>query len=113
MFEGSQYDVVAEHDGRFIKIQVKGTGSPKNKIGGAGHITPTYKFTVRDISIRNVDIIAFVAMDIEKILYVDASKSTGISKSKWVSIGRMMTPDETAIIKYFGASSVQSQIPLV
>lgn len=112
MFEGSPYDVVAEHDGRLIKIQVKGTYGTKAKTSN-GSATPTYKYCLTEVGVNNVDIIAYVALDVERVLYVDASQEIKKNGTRWISVRRMMGGDEAALHKYFGTNLVQSRFKTI
>ena len=88
-FECSPFDIIAEYKGDLFKVQVKGTYKPKNKTGGAGQTTQTYRFTYDAEKMLKCDIVAFVAMDIEAVLYKTPSKIKTTSKGLWVPIKRM------------------------
>lgn len=71
------YDLLADlNRGRFLRIQVKGSVAPKLQ---NGEPTQTYAFNVRQsqrglYTPENLDWFAFVALDIEQIIYAPASE---------------------------------------
>lgn len=70
-FEQSPYDILAEKDGVIYKIQVKGTKEVSKRIrkDGSHQTTHSYRFNYRNIKNKECDLIAFVAVDLEKIVY--------------------------------------------
>lgn len=77
---GSRYDVIADINGRFLRIQVKSRAIAK--IPSTSHKKPTYKFRIwnsnkgigrkkeKPLSSHEIDAVALVAMDINTIAYL-------------------------------------------
>jgi PD-(D/E)XK endonuclease len=87
-FEQAPYDVLAEHNGRLLTIQVKGTGEP--------HRPRQYRFTFSKKV--EADLIAFVALDTEKIHY----KAVGEHKqSLWIPVDEFKEDKDDALMKAF------------
>jgi hypothetical protein len=83
-----------------IRVQVKGTIGPGVKRSGLAkgkiYSTPTYVFKTDNMK-GHCDLVALVALDMEKILYV--LPETCINKSKvWVPIKRMEAASDAALL---------------
>ena len=71
------YDVLADHEGRLIRVQVRATRAPVQPPSTKGKRPPFYRFglrrgrgTTRSVSTKAADVYAFVALDIRRIAYV-------------------------------------------
>lgn len=63
IFEHCVYDVIADHNGQMLRIQVKGTLNKKK--GGKG-----YQFSMHKTEYGICDLIALVAIDLKQVKYV-------------------------------------------
>lgn len=87
-FEGGPYDIIADYKGELIRIQVKSTAEPyvatRTRDDKKWQVN-AYQFHVKKDQLRSNDIVAFVAIDIQKIIYRTPAEllnnSTGISFS--------------------------------
>ncbi len=78
--QGLPYDVVADIDGRLLKIQVKTTRGPREVPQRANH-TPAYIFHVKrcgkggkkQYGQQDADLFALVALDSKEVGYISAS----------------------------------------
>jgi hypothetical protein len=72
-FENGPYDILADYKGNLIRIQVKGTAAVYNKVRSPQGKSPwtvnAYTFHVAAPQLQYAELIAFVATDIEKIIY--------------------------------------------
>ena len=71
-FEGGPYDIIADHNGRLIRVQVKSTAEAyvADRVQGKKKWTVNaYKFHVKPNQLKRCDLVAFVALDIETIIY--------------------------------------------
>jgi Holliday junction resolvase-like predicted endonuclease len=71
-FEGGPYDIIADHNGRLLRIQVKSTAEAyvADRVQGKKKWTiNAYQFHVKQKQLIHSDLVAFVALDIEKIIY--------------------------------------------
>jgi Holliday junction resolvase-like predicted endonuclease len=71
-FEGGPYDIIADLRGELIRIQVKSTAEAyvaERVSGNKKWSVNAYQFHVKKTQLIHSDIVAFVAMDIEKIIY--------------------------------------------
>lgn len=70
---GSGYDLVADHDGRLFRVEVKTTAGPVMKRKGGGSSQIVYRFPfAKDNREKylNVEVFAFVALDQPAVIYV-------------------------------------------
>lgn len=88
-FENSPYDVIAEYQGRLIKIQVKGTAKPSVKINSDKRTSTSYRFNYSQEKNTQCDLIAFVALDKETVFYKLPENITNKSKGFNVATSRM------------------------
>ena len=71
-FEGAPYDIIADYKGRLIRIQVKGTDEAyvADRVQGKKKWTVNaYQYHVKKSQLEVSDIVAFVALDIAKVIY--------------------------------------------
>lgn len=97
-FEQAPYDILAEHNGRLITIQVKGTAKP--------HRPCQYRFT---FSKRvESDLLALVALDSETIHYrtVDGYKS-----SLWIPVAALRVNQDEALINTLKGDNLTNSSP--
>lgn len=97
-FESAPYDILADCNGRLLKVQVKGTAKPASKKNGAGVATLTYHFNITQSQLPQCDIVAFVALDLEKVIYRQPA-SLGTASSLWVPVSRMRKGDDVALFQ--------------
>lgn len=84
-FEQAPYDVLAEHNGRLITIQVKGTAAP--------YRTRHYRFTF--FNQVEADLIAYVALDKETIHYRKVNKH---KRATWILVDDMQSHDDKDLL---------------
>jgi hypothetical protein len=73
-FPGSAVDVLVNISPKqMIKIQVKATSSPDSRFG--------YRFHSKTEYLKTIDLFAFVALDIKKVLFVMADNHGGKDKN--------------------------------
>jgi hypothetical protein len=104
-FEAGPYDVLADCNGRLIRIQVKGTTKPSPKSNGAGNKSMTYRFGVKASQLEQSDIIAFVALDIERVVYRLPSEM-GKSGTHWISPTNMKKGSDIALFQILNAANM-------
>lgn len=71
-FEGAPYDIIADYKGHLLRIQVKGTAEAyvADRVQGSKKWTVNaYQYHVKKDQLVVSDIVAFVAMDIQKVIY--------------------------------------------
>lgn len=72
-FEHSPYDIIADYKGRLLRVQVKGTAAPyvaeRSQEGKSNWTVNAYQFHISEEQLKVCDLIAFVALDIQKIVY--------------------------------------------
>lgn len=85
-FEGSPYDIIADYNGVLIRIQVKGTSKAYSAVrtrNGKSWNVNTYIFRVNESQLAYSELVAFVALDLQTIIYRTpeelANNSTGIN----------------------------------
>lgn len=78
----------------FLRVQVKGTEKTSGKRSG-GHVTPTYKFNTLGLK-PQCDVVALVALDVEKIYYRDTEFCLHKS-SIWVTPKNMCAASDVAL----------------
>lgn len=71
-FEHSPYDIIADHRGRLLRIQVKGTSAPyvaeRSRVNSKWTVN-AYQFHICEKQLEVCDLIAFVAVDLQTIIY--------------------------------------------
>lgn len=83
-FEHSPYDIIADHKGTLLRIQVKGTSAPyvaERTRKNSSWAINAYQFHICEQQLQVCDIIAFVALDLQTIIYRTSStleNKTGI-----------------------------------
>lgn len=84
-FEHSPYDIIADNKGRLLRVQVKGTAAPycatRSQEGKSSWQVNAYQFHISKEQMKVCDLIAFVALDIEKVIYrtpATLPNSTGV-----------------------------------
>lgn len=97
-FEMAPYDILADCSGRLIRVQVKSTAKPSPKANGEGKTTMTYHYNVKHSQLEHSDIVAFVALDIEKVVYRLPSE-LGKSRSHWISTKNMKIGNDIALFQ--------------
>lgn len=105
--EGAPYDIVADYNGVLIRIQVKGTISPKlnhsyRVLTGTGEVKkypnrPKYRFHVKQNQLRSVELIAFVAVDLGTIVYRKAEDIGATTSEVHVGVEQMQSGCDAAI----------------
>jgi hypothetical protein len=76
------YDVAVEHDGRLVRLQVKGTRKPRPAPSGANsesyvfHVRRAGKGGRRRYGPGEFDVLALVALDIRRVAYLGISGDT-------------------------------------
>lgn len=68
-YEQSPYDVLAEINGILFKIQVKGSATFCIRNTSNANPIASYRFNYASSKMQHCDLVAFVALDLEKIIY--------------------------------------------
>lgn len=92
------YDILAEYNGSILRIQVKGTGTSYQKDSRSKNRAYKFAFSKNDC---NADIIAFVALDIEKVIY-QRVKSIKVRKTMWVTQSKMDAGSDSGLTDFLG-----------
>lgn len=98
-FENAPYDLIAEHNGGFIKVQVKSTA----KI--AKH--NSYCFNVGNTPLGTSDLIAYVALDENIVCYRNPKNIKGKSGKQWISQNTMLELSNTDLLDLFGGLKLE------
>jgi hypothetical protein len=81
--QGLPYDLLVDIDGRFIRVQVKGTCAAKNANAKGRSANTVYVFNVRRrgkfgkgsrLGVEHCDVVALVALDIRVVAYFPVAK---------------------------------------
>jgi hypothetical protein len=102
-FEQAPYDIIADYHGTIFTVQVKGTQKPNMKINGQGRGYPVYLFKFSDNLTPRCDILAYVALDTEKICYHVVKDHKCRTTSKWISTHIMTMGDDSELLAYMEA----------
>jgi hypothetical protein len=89
VFEHCAYDVLAEHNGSMIKIQVKGTAEVRKA-------RTRYEFAMHYNDYTSCDLVALVAIDLKSIRYI--RPPTIITKSISISRDEMLHSDNEELL---------------
>jgi hypothetical protein len=101
-FEMSPYDIIAEFQGRLIKIQVKGTAKPQVKVNSAKKASMTYRFNYDPSRMEHCDMVAFVSLDKEKIVYRNPKEMANNGKGFSVPIPKMSKGCDKELLAFIG-----------
>ena len=101
--EGAPYDVIADYNGHMIRVQVKGTIKPTNKVNTRKRIDKVYtwskdyySFHVKESQLAHVDLLALVALDTQTIIYL---KPSDVKKTAaYISIPEMQSGSDDALL---------------
>lgn len=93
-FENAPYDLIAEHNGGFVKVQVKSTA----KIAKEN----SYVFNMGKSPLSKSDLIAYVALDKNIVCYRRPKNIKGASGKHWISQGTMLEIGNTDLFDIFG-----------
>jgi hypothetical protein len=104
-FEMAPYDILADCSGRLIRVQVKSTAKPSPKANGEGKTTMTYHYNVKHSQLQHSDIVAFVALDIEKVVY-RLPEDLGKSRSLWISTTNMKKGSDIALFQLLNTANM-------
>lgn len=97
-FEMSPYDIIAEHEGKLIKIQVKGTSKPTAKVNSEKRVSMTYRFNYDPVRMEHCDLVAFVSLDKETIIYKDPKLLTATGKSVCIPPMKMSDGEDKELL---------------
>ena len=81
-FEGGPFDILADYSGRLIRIQVKGTSSAytaERVRGDKKWAVNAYQFHVNKSQLPFNDVVAFVAIDLQTVIYRTPAELVGNS----------------------------------
>jgi hypothetical protein len=93
-FECSPYDLLAEHAGKIIKVQVKSTATVSRE--------NSYQFSMGTKSyFGDVDLIAYVAMDRKLVCYRRPEKIKARSNRHWMSASTMQRYGSSDLFEIF------------
>lgn len=103
-FEMGPFDVLADHRGTLLRLQVKGAAGPRQKNNGSGK-TETYRFDVAHSQLPHTDLVAFVALDSETVVYKPPQALAKHAKSIWIPVSRMRAGCDAALLELLGEVS--------
>lgn len=92
-FENAPYDLIAEHNGGFIKVQVKST----LKLGSRG----SYEFNVGHGDLSSSDLIAYIALDKNVVCYRKPKNLTVKSHMHWMTPKKMQALGNKDLLDVF------------
>jgi hypothetical protein len=104
-FEAGPYDVLADCNGRLIRVQVKGTIKPTPKSNGQGNMTMSYHYNVKTSQLQHSDILAFVALDIERVVYRIPAE-LGKARSLWITLANMKKGSDLALFQLLNTANM-------
>lgn len=98
-FEGSPYDVIGEYGGVMVKVQVKGASRPSDTQYSGGR--SRYRWYHKE-SNAIADLIAYVALDIGKVIYEVPPKNLKREKTLSLAGIEKASGSEKALAAVFG-----------
>lgn len=102
VFEGAPYDIIADYNGNLIRIQVKGTQRSylrRRQRKSCVWEKLYYKFSINESQIKHNDIIAFVAADLETIIYKHASEIAKTPTGVTYAVDVMQAGSDAALLE--------------
>lgn len=97
-FEGAPYDILADYRGNLIRVQVKGTQSPRAKVTSKHRHVDTYYFNLNQEQLKFAELIALVALDVERVIYRTPEQMQNHNTAVWVPITRMRAGSDESLV---------------